>query len=114
MARVVDGVTAGAALGRGLQLLRPDRAAVDPWFLAGFLRATANNRRAGSHASTTARLDVCRLELPRLPLTEQEVYGARFRALAEFEDTLRPAARRGEQLVQGLYDGLSDGTVRPH
>ncbi|MFI5762035.1 N-6 DNA methylase [Streptomyces sp. NPDC051563] len=111
--RVVDAATAGAALGRGLQLLRPDRAALDPWFLAGFLRATANNRRASSHASTTTRLDVRRLELPRLPRTEQEVYGARFRALAEFEDALRLAARLGEQLVQGLYDGLSDGTVRP-
>ncbi|WP_327306383.1 N-6 DNA methylase [Streptomyces sp. NBC_01298] len=113
VARVVDAATAGAALGRGLQLLRPDPAALDPWFLAGFLRATANNRRASSHASTTTRLDVRRLELPRLPRTEQEVYGARFRALAEFEDALRLAARLGEQLVQGLYDGLSDGTVRP-
>ncbi|MFD5145107.1 N-6 DNA methylase [Streptomyces sp. NPDC058401] len=113
VARVVDAATAGAALGRGLQLLRPDPAALDPWFLAGFLRATANNRRASSHASTTSRLDVRRLELPRLPRTEQEVYGARFRALAEFEDALRLAARLGEQLVQGLYDGLSDGTVRP-
>ncbi|MCY0934726.1 N-6 DNA methylase [Streptomyces sp. H34-S4] len=114
VARVVDGVTVGAALGRGLQLLRPDQATLDPWFLAGFLRATANNRRASSHASTTTRLDVRRLELPRLPLAEQEVYGARFRALAEFEDALRLAARLGEQLVQGLYDGLSDGTVGPH
>lgn len=112
-ARVIDGATAGAVPGRGLQLLRADPAALDPWFLAGFLRATANNRRASSHASTTARLDVRRLELPRLPLAEQEVYGARFRALAEFEDSLRLAARLGEQLVQGLYDGLSDGTVRP-
>ncbi|WP_371616212.1 N-6 DNA methylase [Streptomyces sp. NBC_00454] len=112
-ARVVDAATAGAALGRGLQLLRPDPAALDPWFLAGFLRGTANNRRASSHASTTTRLDVRRLQLPRLPLAEQEVYGARFRALAEFEDALRLAARLGEQLVQGLYDGLSDGTVRP-
>ncbi|MFF1408270.1 N-6 DNA methylase [Streptomyces sp. NPDC058289] len=113
VARVVDAATAGAALGRGLQLLRPDQGALDPWFLAGFLRATANNRRASSHASTTTRLDVRRLELPRLPRSEQEVYGARFRALAEFEDALRLAARLGEQLVQGLYDGLSDGTVRP-
>ncbi|MET9856310.1 N-6 DNA methylase [Streptomyces sp. NPDC006450] len=113
VARVVDAATAGAALGRGLQLLRPDPDAMDPWFLAGFLRATANNRRASSHASTTTRLDVRRLELPRLPRAEQEVYGARFRALAEFEDALRLAARLGEQLVQGLYDGLSDGTVRP-
>ncbi|MGW2561368.1 N-6 DNA methylase [Streptomyces sp. NPDC001514] len=110
-ARVVDEATAGAALGRNLQLLRPDPAALDPWFLAGFLRSTANNRQASSYASTATRLDVRRLQLPRLPLAEQQRYGERFRALAAFEDTLRLAGRLGEQLVQGLYDGLTEGTV---
>ncbi|MFF5428230.1 MULTISPECIES: N-6 DNA methylase [unclassified Streptomyces] len=111
--RVVDAATAGAALGRNLQLLRPDPAALDPWFLAGFLRATANTRQASSYASTATRLDVRRLQLPRLPLREQRAYGARFRALAEFEESLRLTARLGEQLVQGLHDGLANGTVRP-
>ncbi|MCT4356503.1 N-6 DNA methylase [Streptomyces sp. Je 1-79] len=113
LARVVDAATAGAALGRNLQLLRPDPAALDPWFLAGFLRGTANTRQASSYASTATRLDVRRLQLPRLPLTEQQRYGERFRALAEFEGALRLAGRLGEQLVQGLYDGLADGTVAP-
>ncbi|MGW1496858.1 N-6 DNA methylase [Streptomyces sp. NBC_00191] len=109
--RVVDEATAGAALGRNLQLLHPDPAALDPWFLAGFLRGTANNRQASSYASTATRLDVRRLQLPRLPLADQRRYGERFRALADFEDALRRAGRLGEQLVQGLYDGLTDGTV---
>ncbi|MGW7431948.1 N-6 DNA methylase [Streptomyces sp. NPDC054861] len=113
VARVVDAATAGAALGRNLQLLRPDPAALDPWFLAGFLRGTANNRQASSYASTATRLDVRRLQLPRLPLAEQQRYGERFRALAEFEDALRLAGRLGDLLVQGLYDGLADGTVAP-
>ncbi|MEW2574162.1 N-6 DNA methylase [Streptomyces sp. NPDC047070] len=113
IARVVDGATAGAALGRNLALLRPDPAALDPWFLAGFLRGTANNRQASSYASTATRLDVRRLQLPRLPLAQQRVYGERFRALAEFEETLRLAGRLGEQLVRGMYDGLTDGTVEP-
>ncbi|MGW8955008.1 N-6 DNA methylase [Streptomyces sp. NPDC055709] len=111
VARVIDAGTAGAALGRNLHLLRPDPAALDPWFLAGFLRGTANNRQASSYASTATRLDVRRLQLPRLPLAEQQRYGERFRALAEFEDALRRAGRLGEQLVQGLYDGLADGTL---
>jgi hypothetical protein len=111
--RVVDEATAGAALGRGLTLLRPDRAALDPWFLAGFLRGTANNRQASSFASTATRLDVRRLQLPRLPLADQRRYGERFRALAGFEDALRQAARLGEQLVRGLHDGLTDGTLGP-
>ncbi|MEU2428001.1 N-6 DNA methylase [Streptomyces sp. NPDC007861] len=110
-ARVVDEATAGAALGRNLQLLRPDPAALDPWFLAGFLRGTANNRQASSYASTATRLDVRRLQLPRLPLADQRRYGERFRALASFEDALRLAGRLGQQLAQGLYDGLTDGTV---
>lgn len=109
--RVVDEATAGAALGRNLQLLHPDPAALDPWFLAGFLRGTANNRQASSYASTATRLDVRRLQLPRLALADQRRYGERFRALADFEDALRTAGRLGEQLVQGLYDGLTDGTV---
>lgn len=112
-ARVVDAATAGAALGRNLHLLRPDPAALDPWFLAGFLRGTANNRRASSYASTATRLDVRRLQVPRLPLSEQGRYGERFRAMAAFEEALRLAGQLGEQLVQGLYDGLTDGTVRP-
>ncbi|MFE5716105.1 N-6 DNA methylase [Streptomyces sp. NPDC056501] len=111
--RVVGAPAEGAALGRNLQLLRPDPATLDPWFLAGFLRATANTRQASSYASTSTRLDVRRLQLPRLPLAEQRRYGERFRALAEFEETLRQASRLGEQLVQGLYDGLADGTVAP-
>ncbi|MFE6068367.1 N-6 DNA methylase [Streptomyces sp. NPDC056525] len=113
VARVVDAATAGAALGRNLQLLRPEPAALDPWFLAGFLRGTANNRQASSFASTATRLDVRRLQLPRLPLADQRRHGAHFKSLAEFEEALRLAARLGEQLVQGLYDGLADGSVEP-
>ncbi|NEC84142.1 hypothetical protein G3I38_34150, partial [Streptomyces sp. SID7958] len=100
-------------LGRNLVLLRPDPASLDAWFVAGFLRGTANLRRAGSYASTATRLDVRRLRLPRLTLDEQRRYGARFRALDAFERTLRHAGRLGDQLVRGLYDGLTDGTVTP-
>ncbi|MCH0538331.1 N-6 DNA methylase [Streptomyces sp. MUM 203J] len=112
VARVVDATAEGAALGRNLHLLRPDPAALDSWFLAGFLRGTANQRQASSYASTATRLDVRRLQLPRLPLAEQQRYGERFRALAEFEQALREAGRLGERLVQGMYDGLTDGTLR--
>ncbi len=113
VARVVDDTAAGAVLGRNLVLLRPDPAALDPWFLAGFLRGSANHRQASSYASTATRLDVRRLQLPRLPLDQQRRYGARFRALDEFERALRRAGRLGEQLVRGMYDGLTDGSVAP-
>jgi hypothetical protein len=113
IARVVDEDTAGAALGRNLTLLRPDPAALDAWFVAGFLRGTANSRQASSYASTASRLDVRRLQLPRLPLEQQRRYGERFRSLAAFEDALREAGRLGSRLVRGMYDGLTDGTVSP-
>ncbi|MGW7360614.1 N-6 DNA methylase [Streptomyces sp. NPDC054802] len=111
--RVADEALAGAALGRHLQLLRPDPAALDPWFLAGFLRGSANQRQASSYASTATRLDVRRLQLPRLPLAEQRRYGDHFRALGEFEEALRLAGRLGERLVRGLHDGLTDGSLLP-
>jgi hypothetical protein len=112
--RVVDGATAGAALGPHLTLLRPAPAALDPWFLAGFLRGDADrHHRAGGHAAGSARLDVRRLRLPRLPLEQQRRYGRRFRELARFEAELRLASRLGAQLVRGMYDGLTDGSLPP-
>ncbi|WP_042378855.1 N-6 DNA methylase [Streptacidiphilus melanogenes] len=107
--RVVAEAEAGVPLERGHQLLRPAPDVVDPWFLAGFLRSTANSRQASTFTGTSTRLDARRLQLPRLPLSEQRRYGARFRAVAEFEQALHQAARLGEQFAQGLYDGLAEG-----
>ena len=111
VARVIDQAQAGALLGRGVHLLRPDPASLDPWFLAGFLRGSANSRQASSYTSTATRLDVRRLQVPRLPLDAQRRYGERFRALAAFEDSLRLAGRLGEQLLQGVHDELTDGST---
>ncbi|WP_405361151.1 N-6 DNA methylase [Kitasatospora sp. NBC_00085] len=115
VARVVEpgSPLAGAALGRQLHLLRPDPAALDPDFLAGQLRSTASTRRAASHASTTARLDIRRVELPRLPLTEQRVLGAAFAGLATFDTSLQQAAALARTLTQALTDALATGTARP-
>jgi hypothetical protein len=113
VARVVAADAAGAVLGRNLVLLRPDPDVLDPWFLAGFLRGTANQRRASSFASTATRLDVRRLRVPRVPLEDQRRYGERFRALDEFEAALREAAVLGARLVRGTYDALTDGALPP-
>ncbi|MGW0603303.1 N-6 DNA methylase [Streptomyces sp. NPDC002640] len=113
VARVIDETTAGAVLGRNLVLLRPDPQTLDPWFLAGLLRGTANQRRASSFASTATRLDVRRLRVPRLPLEEQRRHGDRFRALDEFEGALRQVARLGERLVRGSYDSHTERLLPP-
>ncbi|MDH6136385.1 hypothetical protein P3T37_005810 [Kitasatospora sp. MAA4] len=105
--------TDGVALGRQLHLLRPDPAVLDPEFVAGRLRSTAGSRRASSHASTTARLDVRRVQLPRLPIERQQELGEAFRRVAAFETELRRAGELGRRLAQGLTDGLAEGDLTP-
>ena len=49
-----------------MHLIRPNPAQLDPWFLVGFLAASA---------------DIGQLEVPLLPLGEQQRYAAAFRRL---------------------------------
>ncbi|MFV2101634.1 HsdM family class I SAM-dependent methyltransferase [Micromonospora sp. LOL_024] len=109
-ARVVT--AAGARLGRNLYLLRPNPAALDPWFLAGQLRTSANERQTSS-LSGTLRFDVRRALVRRLPLVEQRAYGEAFRRLAAFESALGRAASLGAELAQLTADGLARGSLRP-
>ncbi|MET8623511.1 N-6 DNA methylase [Kitasatospora sp. NPDC004669] len=112
-ARVVpaEGPLVGAALGRQLHLLRPDPTALDPEFLAGQFRSTAGTRRAASHATTTARLDIRRVELPRLPLPAQRRLGAVFARLAAFDTALTQAAALGHTLARAATDALATGAL---
>ncbi|MET8337649.1 N-6 DNA methylase [Streptosporangium canum] len=104
-------VDAPTVLGSQLFAMRVDPALLDPWFLAGCLRAPANARRAGTHASTSSRIDIRRLQVLRLPLPEQRLYGEAFRRLSTFERSLREAGTVGRELVNGLTDGLSAGRL---
>ncbi|MEU6024833.1 N-6 DNA methylase [Micromonospora sp. NPDC047134] len=108
-ARVVT--AEGALLGRNLYLLRPNPAALDPWFLAGQLRTTTNERQASS-LSGTLRFDIRRAQVRRLPLEEQRAQGEAFRRLNAFESAIRQAATLGAELVQLTADGLARGTIR--
>jgi hypothetical protein len=101
----------GVALGPRLHLLRPDPALLDPDYLAGQLRATGSGRRASSYASTSTRLDVRRVEVPRLPVERQRVLGAAQRRIAAFETALDRAATAGHALAQALTDGLATGSL---
>ncbi|WP_091240659.1 N-6 DNA methylase [Micromonospora matsumotoense] len=109
-ARVVT--TTGTLLGRNLYLLRPDPGALDPWFLAGQLRTSANERQASS-LSGTLRFDIRRASVRRLGLPEQRAYGEAARRLDAFEQALRQAATLGAELVQLTADGLARGAIRP-
>ncbi|MFI6265293.1 N-6 DNA methylase [Micromonospora sp. NPDC051006] len=102
----------GALLGRNLYLLRPNPAALDPWFLAGQLRTSANEKQASS-LSGTLRFDIRRAQVRRLPLDEQRAHGEAFRRLDAFESAIRQAATLGAELVQLTADGLARGALRP-
>ncbi|GAA1898160.1 N-6 DNA methylase [Actinomadura bangladeshensis] len=100
-------------LGAQLMAVRPDREQLDPWYLAGCLRTPANARRAGGHASTSSRIDIRRLEVPRLPLDEQRHYGELFRELATFTGSLRRLAETGTALGDTLGGLLAAGHLHP-
>ncbi|MGK3109121.1 MULTISPECIES: N-6 DNA methylase [Streptomyces] len=103
---------APSVLGPQLHALRTDPAVLDPWFLAVCLRAPANVRQAGTHASTSSRVDVRRLQVPRMPLEEQREYGEMHRKLTIFERELRGLQLVGSELSRSLTDVLGSGQLR--
>ncbi|MCF3125029.1 N-6 DNA methylase [Streptomyces arenae] len=111
-ARVADARDAGAVIGRGVRLVRPDPARLDAWFLAGFL-AAEDNLSGASVGTGATHVDAARLRVPLLPPQEQRRYGEAFRHL----HTLREAARRAADLAslmpKALADGLTGGTLLP-
>jgi SAM-dependent methyltransferase len=100
---------APSVLGPQLAALRANPAVLDPWFLSGCLRAPANVHRAGTHASTTSRIDVRRLHIPRLSLEEQRRYGEIYRKVTTFERELTDMKSLGGELSRALEDLLAAG-----
>jgi hypothetical protein len=125
VARAGDIVVSGAArsfdawvvtgdrmvLGPQLYAVSAEDSVLDPWFLAGCLRAPANKRQAGTHASTSSRVDVRRLQVPRLSLVEQHFYAEIFRNLTAFEQAVRDLDTEGAGLVQSISDLLAAGRL---
>ncbi|MCO8271799.1 N-6 DNA methylase [Actinoplanes sp. TRM 88003] len=107
-ARVV--VENGFLLGRGVQLLRCDPQLLDPWFLAGYLRTSANERQA-SRGSGSNRFDLRRAQVPRIPLAEQRQHGEIFRQMHQFDDAVRKAAELSNDFTRKAVDGLAGGLL---
>ncbi|MEU9756221.1 N-6 DNA methylase [Streptomyces althioticus] len=97
------------ALGPQLYALRVDATKLNAHFLAGCLRAPANGRQAGTHASSSSRVDVRRLQVLQLPLAEQEAYAKVFSSLREFEFHLGKVGELGGGLVSDVSDVLAAG-----
>lgn len=105
----------GAVLGPQLLLLRVDPDRLDPYFLAGQLRAggLVNEPASRSRPSGATRTGLRRLRLPRLPVAEQRRHGEAFRRLLEAERLLRDTNRIAHEVLDGGFRGLADGTLRP-
>ncbi|GAA3989684.1 N-6 DNA methylase [Streptomyces marokkonensis] len=97
------------ALGPQLHALRVNPAKLDAHFLAGCLRAPSNGRQAGTHASSSSRVDIRRLQVLQLPLDEQAAYADVFRSLRDFETRLANADGMGRGLVNDVSDLLATG-----
>lgn len=97
------------ALGPQLHILRVDAEKLEPHFLAGCLCAPANGRQAGTHASSSSRVDIRRLQVLQLPLEKQTMYAETFRRLRAFEELLTAADSSGKGLVSDMSDRLAAG-----
>jgi SAM-dependent methyltransferase len=110
-ARVVTGD--GAILGPGLTLLRVDPERLDPHFLAGALRSSANGQVSARQTGSGGRADISRALVAYLPLPEQRRYGEAFRLAEQLQAEARSAAAMGASLAQLLADGVAGGTLEP-
>ncbi|MFE2599607.1 N-6 DNA methylase [Streptomyces sp. NPDC059396] len=115
-ARPADQREHGAAAGQGVTVLRPERASLDPWFLAGALTGGPGLERSGTgsgSSSRPSRLDPGRLFLPVRELEEQRRIGRVFRDIARFNESLDQAVDRGRRAARSLADALASGLVDP-
>ncbi len=110
-ARVVT--TPGAILGPGLTLLRVDPERLDPHFVAGALRSSANGQAITRQTGSSGRADISRARIAQLPLPEQRPYAEAFRQADELESAARSAAAMSTGLAQQLADGISGGALEP-
>lgn len=97
-----------AVLGRNLLLLRCTPDELDPWFLAGHLRTSTNERQTAS-SSGSQRYDVRKAQIPRIPIEQQRRHGAAFQKLQQFDVTVRAAAMLSGELSRHAADGLAYG-----
>ncbi|MDJ0465260.1 N-6 DNA methylase [Streptomyces sp. H27-C3] len=115
----LDGATAGVAelLRAGLVTYEgpePVSASdqLDTDYLQGFLRSPANTRRATS-ASGSYRTETKGARIPQLAIEEQRRYGAAFRDLTAFEETMRAVSELSRRLADLAREGLCSGALAP-
>jgi SAM-dependent methyltransferase len=108
---VVNVEQAGDPAGSRAHLIRPNPAHLDPWFLAGFLAASATRQQAPTGTSAP-RVDVRQLEIPLLPLEDQERYAMAFRRLRYLKTAAASLTNKMASLTSHLTSGLTRGEIR--
>jgi hypothetical protein len=99
---------AGDPAGPAVHVIRPDPARLNSWFLAGFLLSPGNLRGAAG-----SRVDVRQLEVPLLPLADQQRYASAFRDMRSLESVAGHLKDRAAGLAGNLAAGLARGDFRP-
>jgi hypothetical protein len=85
---------------------------LDTDYLTGFVRSPANTKRATS-GSGTFRVDVRGARIPQMSSADQRTYGATFRSIDEFEQSLAELAKWGQRAAELARDGLTRGSLLP-
>ena len=112
VATVVNKKQEGDPAAPRAHLIRPDPARLDPWFLAGFLTASASRQQATTGKSAR-RVDVRQLEVPLLPLEDQQRYAMAFRRLRYLKTAAAGVTDKIAGLTSHLTTGLTVGEIRP-
>jgi len=110
MATVVDEEQEGDPAGPRTHLIRPNPAHLNPWFLAGLLAAAT--RQQATTGTSAPRIDVRQLEVPLLPLEDQERYAMAFRRLRYLKSAAASFTNKVANLTSHLITGLTVGEIR--
>ena len=95
------------------QVVEIDPARLDPHFVALFVRADAHAVPVANTHGALSRDDVRRCRIPRLPLGEQQHYGAAFRRLTDTKDALAALAVAAGRVLDQNIHGLITGALDP-
>ena len=93
-----------------MSVLRCDPDEIDPYFLLGHLRSSANRRLTGTLSS---RNDVRRARIPRLGIEEQRDLGQSVKTLVGFAIVSARARTLSSELTALAFDGLTTGVLAP-
>ncbi len=95
------------------QVVEVDPTRLDPHFVALFVRADAHSVPIANTHGALSRDDLRRCRIPRLPLRDQQAYGAAYRQLATTKDMLLALATAAGRVLDQNIHGLVTGALDP-